>query len=95
MYRPQFEVTAVWFDGGSDDTDDAVFWVSAPNIEEVEAAVLGTGATVLNLDLDDEEDMDFVLPEDADHLREAVTHLQPDGISEAPRLNLHFTNMET
>lgn len=39
-----FEVTAAGFDGGSDDTDDLVYWVTARTEEEVQAAIADTGA---------------------------------------------------
>lgn len=40
-----YEVTAVGFDGGSDDTDDHVLWVLAPSAEVVQDAIQDTGAT--------------------------------------------------
>lgn len=75
-----FEVTCFGFDGGSDETDDRVLWVTAPSIEVVQAAVEGLGASVLHLGVDPDPDevdqVDFSLPKDTVALQEKCQHFQ-------------------
>ncbi len=75
-----FEVTAFGFDGATDETDDRVLWVTAPSIEEVQAAIEGLGAKVIHLgydpDQDEMDEVDFSLPEDTAALQEKCGHFQ-------------------
>ena len=60
-----FEVTAHGFDGGSDLTDDRVFWVISTSRELVEDCIVGTGAELWGEGigvLGDEDLVDFRLP---------------------------------
>jgi hypothetical protein len=64
-----FEVTAAGFDGGSDDTDDLLYWVAARTEEEVQAAIEDTGACFRGnvgfsaaVDVTRDVDVDFKLP---------------------------------
>jgi hypothetical protein len=57
-----FEVTAAGFDGGTDETDDRVYWVHAENAEHVHEAIKDTGATYCGeIDVFN-ENIDYVLP---------------------------------
>lgn len=60
-----FEVTAHGFDGGSDLTDDRVFWVEAPNKQVVLDLLVDTGAEYwgeIIEALGDQDLIDFRLP---------------------------------
>lgn len=62
-----FEVVAAGFDGGSDETDDCVFWVSAPSEEVVKTAIEDTGAQLCG-EMESTipfSDVDYVLPRQA------------------------------
>ena len=77
-----FEVTAFGFDGGTDETDDRVLWVSAPSIEVVQAAVEGLGAQVSQLGYapdphqEEMDEVDFCLPESTEALKAKCQHFQ-------------------
>lgn len=60
-----FEVTAPGFNGGTDATDDRVFWLLATSLDEVLIAIDGTGATFHgSIDIVRDGDIDFRLPQD-------------------------------
>ena len=67
-----YEVLAAGFDGGSDATDDRVFWVTAHSCADVELAIHGTGAEVSGQIDTGDLDSDFSLPQDAYGLRAAL-----------------------
>lgn len=70
-----FEVTAMGFDGSSDETDDRVFWVKAPSAEEVKSAIEGTSARFHD-QIDCDSDIDFELPAQVAELREALMQFE-------------------
>ena len=75
-----FEITAVGFDGNTDETDDRVLWVSAPTRLHLNY-VLGDVPylTVNELDFDAEgEDLDYLLPKDDRELRAALRGFAAD-----------------
>lgn len=60
-----FEVTAAGFNGGTDATDDRVFWILAASLHEVLTAIDGTGATFHgSIESVPDGDIDFQLPQD-------------------------------
>ena len=60
-----FEVTAAGFNGGSDVTDDHVFWILAASKNDVLAAINGIGVTFHDTPISvPESDVDFRLPQD-------------------------------
>lgn len=62
------EITLAGFDGGTDGTDHLVVWVAGPG-EAAKAAVEGSGATYHGFVAKaNEDDVDFVLPKDAEAL---------------------------
>lgn len=66
MNRHHYEITHRHFYGGTDETDNLVFWVRCPDSKAVEAAIEGSGATQWHLDFEPSPDcVDFVLPQDA------------------------------
>ncbi len=67
-----FEITAAGFDGGSDATDDRVFWVQAESAEVVQQAIAGTRAIFHHETIDGGSDIDFRLPADFDVMRSAL-----------------------
>lgn len=70
-----FEVTAAGFDGSTDDTDDRVFWINAPNGIEVLRAISNTGAKLCaEIEGGHRENVDFTLPEDTEKLRATLVH---------------------
>lgn len=77
-----FELTAAGFDGGTDETDDLVFWVEASSEEEVAAVAVNTGAQYQRLQgvTVPAQAVDYRLPGDAEALRGKLLE-QP-----APRL---------
>ena len=69
----ELEVTAPGFDGGTDETDHLVFWVSAATSADVDAAIKDTGAKNCGQIPDTQGDeIDFHLPADADRLVKAI-----------------------
>lgn len=70
-----FEVTAMGFDGSSDETDDRVFWVKAHSAEEVKSAIEGTNAGFHD-QIDCDSDIDFELPAQVAELREALMQFE-------------------
>lgn len=66
MKSKVFEVTAAGFDGGSDDTDDCVFWVSAPSEDIVKSAIADTGSEFCGEVKAPASDVDYVLPRQAE-----------------------------
>ena len=61
-----FEVTAAGFDASTDETDDLVFWVTAPSEDVVQAVIKDTGATFRSEPPSDcVADADFQLPRQA------------------------------
>lgn len=75
MNRRGYEVTAAGFDGGTDATDDRVFWVAADTEVEVAQAIKGTGATLWGLS-NTCGISDFTLPADAEKLRDVLEGFQ-------------------
>lgn len=73
-----FEITAIGFDGGSDDTDDRVLWVSAPDLAALQAVLQGVphqGVVPLDPTMQTSpEDFDFALPNDAAALQARLRH---------------------
>jgi hypothetical protein len=65
---PNFEVVANGFDGNSDETDDRVFWVSAPSRLHLDYVLKGepyTSIELLSADIStDMQDFEFILPRD-------------------------------
>ena len=70
-----FEVTAFGYDGSLDETDDRVFWVKAQNLQEVRAALAGTKANVHGM-IEDEVEIDFVLPGQAELFAEKLKEFE-------------------
>lgn len=71
----QFEVTAAGFDGRTDQTDNRIFWVSAPNEESVKSAIEGLDASVDQLwDKIHDKEINFFLPGDEQGLKDKCLH---------------------
>jgi hypothetical protein len=71
-----FEITAAGFNGGSDETDDLVIWVSALSPAIVKSAIADTGATFCGpVDGNPIEDADFELPSQAGQLATRLLEL--------------------
>lgn len=75
-----FEITAVGFDGGTDETDDRVLWVSAPTRLHMDHVLDGVPFQSLNeLDFEAEGDcLDYLLPKDDRDLRAALRAFAAD-----------------
>lgn len=72
-----WEITAYGFDGGTDETDDRIIWVTAESEAQVQDAIAGTDADYTPLTLLPPADaVDFHLPEDADALRGRLLQFQ-------------------
>lgn len=67
-----FEVMCDGFSAEDDSTDDRVFWVLANRPEEVEHALLGTGAVFREVTLPESATIDFALPTHSLGLYEAA-----------------------
>lgn len=72
-----FEVTGAGFDGGTNATDDRVFWVQALSADLVRQAIDGTGAEFHDA-IDGDSDIDFRLPAEIGELREALIRCLSD-----------------
>lgn len=64
-----YEIIAVGFYGGTDETDDRILWVSAPDEITLYNAVEGMPHKGVSDLPDDADGIDYVLPEDTDALR--------------------------
>lgn len=80
---PVFEVTAAGFIGGTDATDDRVFWVESDNAETVEQAVAGTAAT-FHGKIEVEQDIDFRLPAQAAEFQQALRRFAEPVVATKP-----------
>ena len=93
-----FEVIGFGFDGGTDETDDRVLWVTAPSIEVVETAVAGFGARVSHLGhVPDEvgmDEVDFRLPKDTAELQAKCQHFQTCDADERLRRIQNLPNLQ-
>jgi hypothetical protein len=71
---PNFEITAIGFDGDSDATDDRILWVSVPTRAYLEALLESEPyLAVSRLDeLVDGQDLNFVLPAQDRELRQTL-----------------------
>ncbi len=70
-----FEVTAPDFDGGTDATDERVFWIAATDRRVVEVTLMGLGCHIDWTQMPmsaDHADVDFTLPDDTEALIAAV-----------------------
>lgn len=68
-----YEITAVGFDGDTDDTDNRVIWVSAPDFDSVRATLSGVPyGEIAALPDSYAADVEFELPDYADELRAAL-----------------------
>lgn len=70
--RLAFELTLAGFIGSSDATDDHVLWVTAPSAEDVASAIEGLDCACTPMDFVSEQDIDFVLPDQRDALRQRI-----------------------
>ena len=70
-YMSPFKVTAAGFDNADNETNDRVFFVSAPNAQVIEASIEGTGANVLVYS-EHVISIDFNLPFQSEALRSAL-----------------------
>ncbi len=78
--RRIYEITAAGFDGGTDETDDRVFWVEADSSEQVRDAIKDCGAILCGLVTPDHgvtaaqvsQSVDFKLPGEALNLSEEL-----------------------
>ncbi|QYW06430.1 hypothetical protein uan_018 [Pseudomonas phage UAntarctica] len=69
----KFEITGAGFDGGTDETDERVLWVTADTEAQVQEAVTATGASYTSLGLIlSSVDIDYTLPADAVPLRQRL-----------------------
>ena len=66
-----FKVTAAGFDSANNETDDRIFFVSAPNAQVIEASIQGTGSTFIE-HVGLVISIDFNLPFQSDALRSAL-----------------------
>lgn len=80
-----YEITGHGFDGGSDATDDRVFWVKAANRDDVVQAIAGTKAAIHGV-IDPQADIDFHLPADAGRLKAKLFEFESDSPCRDPNL---------
>jgi len=90
---PAFEITALGFDGNTDETDDRILWVWAEDIEWLSASLKGA-PWYQQLDVLDERrmsprDYDFIMPKDVQALHDRLRELA--GI---PRLDQIVRGMD-
>lgn len=81
MSKRVFEITASGFSGGGYGmNDERVLWVRASNLDQVESAIAGLGATcwgVIKPSAMAGPDVDFTLPQDEEALVERLRQLAP------------------
>lgn len=73
-----FEVVCDGFSAEDDSTDDRIFWVRANLPEQVEHALLGTGAVFREIELPESASIDFALPTQSLALYEAARKFLKD-----------------
>lgn len=67
-----FELALPGFDGGTDETDDLIVWVSAPDASVVEQIIDGADVTFSGEIGSDLENVDYALPADSYALQERI-----------------------
>lgn len=83
--RRVFEVTLPGFYGGTDDTDDRILWVMAPNEAAVREHLPHDAVVDAMNTAPPHEDVDFVLPAHVERLRDRVSVLMKRGNPTATR----------
>lgn len=73
-----FEVIGAGFDGGTDDTDDRVIWVSAPSADVVAECIADTGAELAGT-VDADAAPDYELPAQRLQLGAALLQMASDA----------------
>lgn len=81
-----FELALPGFDGGTDETDDLIVWVSAPDASVVEQLIEGTDTTFSGEIGTDIENVDYALPADANALVERIRQASEASATPAAKM---------
>lgn len=71
-----YEIVLPSFDGGTDETDDQILWVLAPDLRAVLAIVAPLGCKADTMDVVPTSDVDFTLPAQSNELVARINELK-------------------